>query len=131
MRRMGFFVSYCRLVDLGVNEGRGRGNFSRYSPGKKCKYLFFALRHTRLSAYIWSKFCCLLMVREAGPCFPLAGEICKFYACIFDHLLMLRCLLLVRQQHANELLSLVIVLHMRFSFANIGGLTKAIGVLFA
>ncbi len=28
---------------------------------------------------------CFFLVKAAGPCFPLSGRICKFYATIFDH----------------------------------------------
>jgi hypothetical protein len=49
------------------------------------------------------QFSCFLLVRTAGPCFPLTGGICKFYASIFDHWPIQLCL---RYQKAKQLLLL-------------------------
>jgi hypothetical protein len=56
---------------------------------------------------IWSELSCLLLVRAAGPCFPLAGGISKFYASIFNHWPIRRCLVLSKKTSAASLSTFV------------------------
>jgi hypothetical protein len=64
------------------------------------------LRLITLSACIWPPFSCLLLVKAAGPCFPLDEKIFTFYATFFliiDQ--SYAALVLVRhQQQANQIL---------------------------
>ncbi len=83
--RDGLVFCWYGWVELGLN--------------KKKSIVFLAVMRTplfltRLFAFIWSKSSFLSLVRAAVPCFPLTGEICEFYADIFDYWPILHCFLI-------------------------------------
>jgi hypothetical protein len=74
-----FFCIFQMLLPQNIYFNISRGKCKTHSACLCYRRVFFGPKYLAL------------MVRAAGLCFPLAGQICKFYADIFGHLVILRC----------------------------------------